>query len=67
VTYDADYNATTTATTVAYYGDTATGIKRIAATKAPASEAVYDLSGRKVTGTPQHGLYIVGGRKVMVK
>ena len=28
---------------------------------------LYDLSGRKVTGTPRSGIYIKGGRKVLVK
>ena len=29
--------------------------------------SLYDLSGRKVTGTPRSGIYIKGGRKVLVK
>ena len=28
---------------------------------------LYDLSGRKVTGTPRSGIYIKGGRKVLVR
>ena len=33
---------------------------------APAADTTYDLSGRRVTTTTR-GLYIVGGRKVLVK
>lgn len=32
-----------------------------------ADVSTYDLSGRKVTGTPRSGIYIKGGRKVLVK
>ena len=33
----------------------------------PANAATYDLSGRRVTTTTTRGLYIMGGRKVLVK
>ena len=32
-----------------------------------ASKPVYDLLGRKVSGTPSPGIYIVGGRKIVLK
>lgn len=32
-----------------------------------ADASVYDLSGRRVTGTPRAGVYIKGGRKIVVK
>jgi hypothetical protein len=31
------------------------------------TEAIYDLQGRLVTGVPTHGVYIVNGKKVVVK
>ena len=47
------------------------GIKDVAVSekdKALSEDAsLYDLSGRKVTGTPRRGIYIKGGRKVLVK
>ena len=36
------------------------------ATSSPASEAIYDLQGRRVTA-PRNGLYIRGGKKVFIK
>ncbi|MGN0234317.1 MAG: hypothetical protein ACI4B5_07860 [Bacteroidaceae bacterium] len=30
-------------------------------------DVTYDLQGRKVTGTPSQGLYIIGGKKKVVK
>lgn len=35
--------------------------------KDASDKSLYDLSGRKVTGTPRRGIYIKGGRKVLVK
>ena len=43
-----------------------TGISDIMATAEPSSEAVYDLSGRRVT-SPQKGIYIINGKKVIIK
>ena len=34
--------------------------------KVPQSSALYDLQGRRLTDKPQRGLYIQGGRKVLV-
>lgn len=31
------------------------------------NEAVYDLTGRRISGKPQHGIYIIGGKKVLFK
>ena len=33
----------------------------------PHAEGIYDLQGRRVTGTPAPGLYIVNGKKTVVK
>ena len=33
----------------------------------PFSSAFYDLQGRRLTGTPQHGVYVKDGRKYVVK
>ena len=52
-------------TSVAFDGSV-TAINNIAADKV-ANTAVYDLSGRRVNGKLQKGLYIVNGKKVVVK
>ena len=46
-----------------------TGIKNIQSVVAQpqTSAAIYDLQGRRINGTPQHGLYIQNGRKFIVK
>lgn len=50
-----------------YLGD-ATGIGSIIAPDRLPENAVYDLSGRRVTSAQMHkGIYIVGGQKVLVK
>lgn len=49
------------------FGDETTGIKTIGnASVTTGSSAVYDLQGRRVEN-PTHGLYIVNGKKVVVK
>ncbi|MCD8303354.1 MAG: hypothetical protein LUC86_00780 [Prevotellaceae bacterium] len=45
--------------------DVETAIKGVEAKSADA-ETIYDLSGRKVS-RPQHGIYIKGGRKIVIK
>lgn len=51
---------------VAFDGSTVTAINGIAADKV-ADTAVYDLSGRRVNGKLNKGLYIMNGMKVVVK
>lgn len=51
---------------VAFIGSTPTAINGVAADKV-ANTAVYDLSGRRVYGKLQKGLYIMNGKKVVVK
>ena len=51
---------------VAFNGSTPTAINGVAADKT-VNTAVYDLSGRRVYGKLQKGLYIVNGKKVVVK
>lgn len=51
---------------VAFNGSTPTAINGIAADKT-VNTAVYDLSGRRVYGKLQKGLYIMNGKKVVVK
>ena len=53
-------------TSVAFIGSTPTAINGVAADKV-ANTAVYDLSGRRVYGKLQKGLYIMNGKKVVVK
>lgn len=50
---------------VAFDGSTVTAINGIAADKV-ADTAVYDLSGRRVNGKLNKGLYIMNGKKVVV-
>lgn len=51
---------------VAFNGSTLTAINGVTADKV-ANTAVYDLSGRRVYGKLQKGLYIMNGKKVVVK
>ena len=51
---------------VAFNDSTPTAINGVAADKV-ANTAVYDLSGRRVYGKLQKGLYIMNGKKVVVK
>ena len=44
-----------------------TVIRSITTTKAGKSSKIYDLQGRRLNAVPQRGLYIQGGRKVLVK
>lgn len=53
-------------TSVAFIGSTPTAINGVAADKV-ANTAVYDLSGRRVYGKLQKGLYIMNGKKFVVK
>lgn len=51
---------------IAINGSTLTAINGVTADKV-ANTAVYDLSGRRVYGKLQKGLYIMNGKKVVVK
>jgi hypothetical protein len=44
-----------------------TGIQSQTTTKFDPANSIYDLSGRKVQGTPQKGVYIQGGKKHVVR
>ena len=44
-----------------------TGIHVIAADASPEASAVYDLQGRKVSGTLKSGIYIQNGKKILSK
>ena len=44
-----------------------TGIQPAAATKYVPSNDIYDLSGRRVQGTPKKGVYIQNGKAVVIK
>lgn len=46
--------------------DTTTGVESVVMPSQPAASGYYDLQGRQVK-TPTKGLYIVNGKKVMVK
>lgn len=44
-----------------------TGIQSTEASKSVPSDYIYDLSGRRVQGTPKKGVYIQNGKKVVIK
>ena len=54
-----------------YYGsksiDDVTGIGKIEMTEAVGNDKIYDLQGRRVTSPTKKGIYIVNGRKVVVR
>ena len=51
-----------------FFGDLVTGIKDVkAGAEANRPEAVYDLGGRRMTGVLKPGVYIRGGKKVVVR
>ena len=56
----------TTATARLSFEDDATGIAEVERMRNGENETYYDLSGRKVA-QPAKGLYIVSGKKVVVK
>lgn len=60
------YLNVTNAAGVAFNGSTPTAINGVAADKT-VNTAVYDLSGRRVYGKMQKGLYIMNGKKFVVK
>ena len=47
----------------------ATGIHEVTGADDASAQpaALYDLLGRRITGTPQRGIYIKDGRKIMVR
>lgn len=69
-TYDVTFtfNSDTQVLTAEVKGNS-TGIKNVQSVVAQpqTSAAIYDLQGRRINGTPQHGLYIQNGRKFIVK
>lgn len=46
--------------------DLTTGIQQVQTEKSIANGDIYDLSGRKVS-QPKHGIYIMNGKKILVK
>ena len=44
-----------------------TGIDQVASDQRSLPQAIYDLQGRCITGKPARGLYIIDGKKVLVK
>ena len=49
------------------YAANDTGIEKVESGNADAPAAIYDLSGRRLGGISRSGIYIVNGRKVLVK
>ena len=47
--------------------ETTNGMKSIIKEKTPITNTLYDLSGRRVQGTPKKGVYIQNGSKVVIK
>ena len=51
----------------AIYSDTSTGIEAISDGEKDVADGIYDLTGRSHTKISRPGIYVVGGKKVMVK
>lgn len=66
VTIQCMYSLTSVFDYLLVTSDTATGINEINATKNTSIDAVYNLSGQRVA-QPVKGLYIVNGKKVVVR
>ena len=49
------------------YGTQATGIDNVTVVEGDEKDAIYDLQGRKVKKITKGGIYIVNGKKVLVK
>ena len=49
------------------YGTQATGIDNVTVVEGDEKDAIYDLQGRKVEKVTKGGIYIVNGKKVLVK
>lgn len=58
--------ASTARVSLVFDDDTTTGVEFVAMPSQPAASGCYDLQGRQVKN-PTKGLYIVNGKKVMVK
>ena len=48
------------------FGET-TGLSPIPSPKGEGSDVIYDIHGRRVNGKPSKGLYIINGKKVVMK
>lgn len=48
-------------------GDMPSGVLHSRADDQDMATSCYDLQGRKVTGKPSRGLYIIGGKKRVVR
>lgn len=49
-----------------FFSNTATAVKEVEMETTSEEKVIYDLSGRRVVN-PQKGLYIVNGKKVLIK
>ena len=49
------------------YGEPTTGVMAVEAAPEYGKDYLFDLQGRKMTGTLKPGLYIRNGKKVMIK
>lgn len=60
----------TASETVAFYGldwDGTTGIENVEVENADAVKGIYDLTGRRIEAITAPGIYVVNGKKVLVK
>ena len=53
--------------TIVYTADEASGIDGIEADGAAVRSGIFDLTGRRISGTPAPGIYIVDGVKTLVR
>ncbi len=65
---DAEHMSYTTYHPDPFFGDLVTGVKEVKpGAEANRSEAIYDLGGRRMDGKLKPGVYIRGGRKIVIK
>lgn len=50
-----------------FYAPSASGISSATTSEESTPQAIYDLQGRRLQGITQRGIYIIGGKKVLVK
>ena len=56
-----------TASPFTFNMDDATAITAVSTESQHTQQSIYDLSGRRITGTPKAGLYIINGKKQIIK
>ena len=63
----ANFNAHFMKIDIRLVADAATGIQELTSTSTSTSKETYDLMGRKVSTPQKKGIYIIGGKKVVIR